>query len=80
MLLQSHEGIISLLPALPKELANGSFRGLRARGGVTVSAEWKNGRITRVELTPDNPCELTLEFEDGERITLFADGTTVIER
>ena len=80
MLLQSHEGIISLLPALPSELANGSFSGLRARGGVTVSAEWKNGKVTRVELTPDSPCELTVELEDGERITLFADGATVIER
>ena len=80
MLMQSHESMISLLPALPKELANGSFRGLRARGGVTISAEWKNGRITRVELKPDRPCELTLEFEDGELITLFADGNRVIER
>jgi alpha-L-fucosidase 2 len=80
MLMQSHEGMISLLPALPQELASGSFRGWRARGGVTVSAEWKNGRITRVELTPDSPRELTLELEDGELITLFADGCTLIER
>jgi alpha-L-fucosidase 2 len=80
MLMQSHEGMISLLPALPQELASGSFRGWRARGGVTVSAEWKNGRVTRVELTPDSPCELTLELEDGELITLFADGCTLIDR
>ena len=80
MLMQSHEGMISLLPALPSELANGSFSGLRARGGVTVSAEWKNGRVTKVELTPDSPCELTIELEDDELITLFADGCTLIER
>ena len=80
MLMQSHEGMISLLPALPSELASGSFCGWRARGGVTVSAEWKNGKVTKVELTPDSPCELTLELEDGELITLFADGPTVIER
>lgn len=80
MLMQSHEGFISLLPALSAKLANGSFTGLRARGGVTVSAEWKDGKVTRIEVTPDKPGVVKVELENGDMIEIPADGTTVWER
>lgn len=52
MLLGSTLGRITLLPALPKAWANGSFRGLVAKGNVTVDAAWKDCKVTSLTLTP----------------------------
>ena len=52
-LLQSHTGIIEILPALPNEWAAGSITGLRARGGYTVDIFWENGYLTEAFLVAD---------------------------
>ncbi|MFT4024500.1 MAG: glycoside hydrolase family 95 protein [Flavihumibacter sp.] len=51
MLLQSHEGFIELLPALPASWPEGHISGLRARGGYFVDLAWKNGRPSAVTVT-----------------------------
>ncbi len=51
MLIQSHNGEIVLLPALPESWAEkGSFTGLCARGGYVANCEWRNGKVVNFEI------------------------------
>jgi alpha-L-fucosidase 2 len=68
LLLQSHDGEISLLPALPSAWKDGSVRGLRARGGLEVSLGWKDGKLVEAELFAVRSGEHTLRVPKSTTI------------
>jgi alpha-L-fucosidase 2 len=75
MLIQSHEGVIDLLPALPDEWSEGVFDGVCARGGFELRMEWEDKEITRVEVQSkySKPCRI----QAGGKVRVTKDGKKV---
>lgn len=71
MLLQSHENEIVLLPALPEAWRTGQVKGLRARGGYTVSLSWKDGKVVHIDITADQAGEIKLHYNEQTELLVF---------
>lgn len=72
MLIQSHEGYINLLPAIPDSWkAGGAAKGFRARGNFTVDFSWKNGKVVSYKVTSSIPKTVKLKV-NGKFITIKA--------
>lgn len=48
--MQSHDGAIHLLPALPDDWKNGEISGLRTQGGFEVSFKWENSQVQKIDI------------------------------
>ncbi len=65
MLIQSHTGSISLLPALPSSWKEGKVTGLVARGGYVVDIEWRNGELVSASINSGKGGECVIEYKTG---------------
>lgn len=74
MLLQSHEGAVAILPALPLAWPDGTVTGLRARGNLEVDIRWAGGRAAEVTLRPGTSREFVLRPQPGTMIASVKDG------
>jgi alpha-L-fucosidase 2 len=81
MLLQSGDGEIELLPALPTAWADGIVRGLRARGGFVVDETWRDGAIVRVTVRRIGAMsKVTVRYRDHQRaLTLDASAAVQLD-
>lgn len=62
MLIQSHEGYINLIPAIPDSWkASGDVKGLRARGNFTVDFKWKDGKVISYRVTSTTPRKVKIK-------------------
>jgi alpha-L-fucosidase 2 len=78
MLVQSHNGEIEFLPALPQAWPAGSVTGLRARGGFEVDVAWKEGRLTRSTVRSTAGTAVRLRYGNATKDLKLRQGQTLV--
>ena len=77
MLVQSHLGtpddrILELLPALPAAWSEGSVKGIKARGNITLDMAWKEGKLTEITLLSPETTAVRMKNPDGNGVTAYS--------
>lgn len=68
MLMQSYDGNIFILPALPDALPSGTISGLKARGGFEIDLEWKQGEVTKLTIKSRLGGNCRLRLAEGTQL------------
>jgi alpha-L-fucosidase 2 len=76
-LLQSHEGVITLLPALPPAWNTGCVVGLRVRGGFEVDFSWRDGQLVEAKICSLLACDCRVELPQGFSAKVTANGMQI---
>lgn len=80
MLVQSHNGRIHLLPALPKAWSEGSVRGIKLRGNIELEMSWSEGKLQKAVLTPSRDGIVKLMYNGNEvKVELSYGHTLLVE-
>lgn len=82
MLLQSHTGVVRVFAAVPEDWKDISFKNLRARGALLVSAQKSEGKVTCVNILSEkgttfklqNPFDTEPKIDGAEKVTLLENG------
>lgn len=77
MLMQSHDGFIEFLPALPAAWAEGSVKGICAEGNITGDLAWAGGRMTSASLTAGSETVCRIAIPEGATTTFILNGKSV---
>jgi alpha-L-fucosidase 2 len=78
MLLQSHAGLIHLLPALPAEWPTGEVQGLKARGGFEVDIKWEEGKLLSAKIHSANGGQTKVKYADSEKLVPLKPGENFV--
>ncbi len=77
MVIQSHEGYVTLLPAIPDAWKNISFSGLKARGNFTVDCDYNDGIVNSLKIKSECGGVLKLRYEGFDNVQVTCDGVAV---
>ena len=80
MIIQDHDGVIELLPALPSAWPTGSIKGVRARGGVELDISWKDGDLLDASISADKDTTVIIRYRGNDQeIPVGPGGASLVE-